>query len=220
MTFAFKLQASIMVSMETANKNRKRWILCALGLVLAATPHLSQAAFTPVGISILPPLQFPPADFNVVGARASLLWGRHRQVFGLDVGGLGNITELDFVGIGVAGFANWTKGSTFITGLQLAGGANVNTNKTTVVGLQAALGANYNSAESRVIGLQLAIANLSGHTSIFGIQSGIYNKAQAVYGFQIGLINVATRLHGVQIGLLNFNSNGIFSVSPIINVAF
>ena len=180
----------------------------------------AQAAMSPLSVSLVPPLQFPPDDFSVTGARISVLWGRHRSVYGLDVGGVGNITDQNFVGIGVAGGFNATHGTTTILGLQLAGGANINTQKTQVFGVQAALGFNYNEAASSVTGLQIAIANISKHTNIYGVQAGIYNTAQTVYGFQIGLVNVASSLYGVQIGLLNFHHKGIFSVSPLINVGF
>lgn len=175
---------------------------------------------TPLSVAIAPPVQFPPADYSVTGVRLSALWGKHRDLYGLDVGVLGNITEQDFVGIGVSGIFNNTRGSTTILGAQIAGATNINTNKTRVFGVQAALGANFNSAESSVFGVQVAIANLSSHTKVYGFQVGIYNEAQDVYGFQIGLINRAKSVHGLQIGLMNFNQTGLFVVSPIINFGF
>jgi len=184
-------------------------------------PAHARAAVTPVSIAIVPPIQFPPDDFTITGLRASLLWGRHRHVYGVDIGLLGNITELDFVGIGVSGLANYTKGSTTILGLQLAGLANINVQKTTVTGLQMALGVNSNAAQSTVAGLQVALlANLSPFTNVYGAQIGLYNQAQEVYGFQIGLVNSCQNLHGIQIGLVNFHHKGTFVVSPLINVGF
>ena len=191
-------------------------------LVLTAFLFASQAHafFSPLSVSVIPPVQFPPSDFSITGVRASILWGRHRDIYGLDLGVLGNVTEQDFVGIGVAGLVNVTQGTTTILGLQAAGVANINTNKTSVLGLQLALGLNQNTAESSVTGLQLAIANLSDHTKIYGFQVGIYNRSLAVYGFQVGVVNVTDNLHCVQIGLINFNKSGFFKVSPILNVGF
>lgn len=191
-------------------------------LLIIALAFVSQAraAVSPLSVSILPPVQFPSEDFSITGARVSALWGKHRDLYGVDIGGIGNITEQDFVGIGASGLFNMTKGTTTILGLQAAGGANINKNKTKVYGLQAAIGANYNTAASSIIGLQVAAANLSAHTTIYGLQVGVYNRALEVYGFQIGLINFASSLHGIQIGLLNFHEKGVFSVSPIINVGF
>lgn len=180
----------------------------------------SQAAFTPLSVGIAPPVQFPPEDFSITGARLSLLWGQHRDVYGVDVGLLGNITNQDFVGIGVAGGFNATHGTTHVLGLQLAGVGNFNTNKTSVYGLQVALVTNYNSAESQIYGLQLSAVNLSNFTTVNGAQIGIYNRAKVVRGLQIGVVNVASNLYGIQIGLVNINGGGPFKVSPILNVGF
>lgn len=182
--------------------------------------HQTQAAVTPLSLGIAPPVQFPSSDFTITGLRLSGLWGHHRDVYGLDIGGLGNITDQSFVGLGVSGVFNYTKGTTTILGLQLAGLANINTNKTDVYGLQLALGVNSNTAASSIKGVQLAIANLSSYTDIYGLQAGVYNSAKDVYGFQIGLVNVADNLHGIQIGLINFHRKGLIGVSPILNVGF
>jgi hypothetical protein len=198
-----------------------KYIVSLLTAVLffSITPT-AHAAISPVSVSIVPPAQFPPNDFAITGARVSALWGKHRNVYGIDVGLLGNITEQTFTGLAVSGIFNKTMGTTTITGLQFAGITNINTSKTRIFGLQAALGANINSAESSVTGLQFALANISGFTTIYGVQAGVYNKAKEVYGFQIGLVNVTDNLHGIQIGLVNFNKSGPFAISPILNVGF
>lgn len=176
---------------------------------------------SPVSVSVAPPVQFPPADFSVTGVRASALWGHHRNIYGVDLGLLGNITDQDFTGLAVSGLFNNTRGTTNVLGLQFAGITNINTNKTSVYGLQAALGANYNAAASKVAGVQLALlANVAPFTDIYGAQIGLYNRAKDVYGLQIGLVNIADNLHGIQIGLANFNHKGPFAISPILNVGF
>lgn len=192
-------------------------VFISLALVLVST---TQAAVSPLGVSIAGPAQFPPNDFDIMGARISLLYGKNRDVSGIDLGLLGNITTGKFTGAAVSGLFNNTRGQSTILGLQLAGLTNINTQKTNVYGLQVALGANYNKAESSVVGLQFALANLSPNTSIYGFQVGIYNKAREVRGFQIGLINATQNLKGIQIGLLNFYQQGFFKVSPIINIGF
>ena len=189
--------------------------------ILALPFAPASAAISPVAVSLIPPVQFPPDDFSVTGARFSVLWGRHRDVYGLDLAAIGNITDQDFVGAAVSGIFNLTRGQTTILGLQLAGIANVNIQKTNVYGVQLALGLNSNVATSSVTGLQMALlGNLAANTTIYGAQVGLYNRAQEVYGIQIGLVNVATSLHGVQIGLVNFNHKGLFAISPILNVGF
>lgn len=196
---------------------------CIFGVVAsvaAFTAQPAKAAVSPLSFNILPPVQFPPADFSVTGLRISALYGRHRDMYGLDLGLVGNVTEQSFVGLGVSGIFNYTKGQTHAIGLQLAGLANVNTNKTRVYGIQAALGTNYNTAESSVAGLQIALANISRHTNIYGAQVGLYNRANKVYGLQVGLVNETQNLHGIQIGLINFHHQGVVSVCPILNIGF
>lgn len=175
---------------------------------------------TPLAVAIVPPVQFPGDDFDITGLRLSLGYGRHRDVYGVDLGVIGNITTQDFVGIGISGLFNYTEGMVTAVGLQAAGITNINNQKTNVYGAQLALGANVNYAESSVTGLQFALVNWSPHTTIYGLQTGLYNKAQAVYGFQIGLVNQCESLHGLQIGLINFHAKGMFSVSPILNFGF
>ncbi|MBC7370250.1 MAG: hypothetical protein H7326_01720 [Bdellovibrionaceae bacterium] len=191
-------------------------------LVAALIMNVSaEAALSPISVNIAPPVQFPPSDFNVNGIRASVFWGRHRDVRGIDLAIGGNITEQSFTGIAVSGLFNYTKGTTDAIGMQFAGLTNINTSKTSVYGLQFALGANYNQAASEVWGVQLAaLANVAPFTDIYGFQIGLYNRAKDVYGLQIGLVNVADNLHGVQIGLANFNKKGPFEISPILNVGF
>lgn len=194
--------------------------LFALLLSFSFAPH-AIAALSPVGLSIVPPLQFPPSEYDITGLRVSAIYGQHREMYGIDLGLVGNITEQEFTGLALSGVFNMTNGETHILGLQAAGITNINYNKVTVVGLQIAAGMNVNTAESTVYGLQAALlANLSEHTTINGVQFGLYNKAQKVRGFQIGLINDAVSLSGLQIGLLNIHRQGLFYMSPIINFGF
>ncbi|NJM09895.1 MAG: hypothetical protein HC883_03110 [Bdellovibrionaceae bacterium] len=116
----------------------------------------AQAALSPVSVSIVPPVQFPPSDYSITGARVSALFGQHRDVYGFDIGVLGNITEQSFVGMGVSGLFNLTRGNTKILGLQAAGITNINKQKTRVYGVQLAGLINKLDAESSVTGLQAA----------------------------------------------------------------
>lgn len=180
----------------------------------------ADSAVTPLSIGLVPPLQFPSDEYTITGLRLSALWGRHRNVYGIDLGLLGNVTDQNFSGLAASGVLNMTGGNVTILGLQLAGLANINSNKAQIYGLQIALGLNQNSAESSLVGLQIAVANISSFTDIYGAQLGIYNTAKDVYGFQFGLINRAVNLHGIQIGLLNFHHKGVVGVSPILNIGF
>jgi hypothetical protein len=190
-----------------------------IAVVLFGFVQHAHAFNTPLSISIVPPVQFPSEGYSVTGLRASALWGHHRDIYGLDLGLVGNITDQRFVGLAVSGLFNQTYGDTTILLLQAAIGANLNVQKTNIYGVQVAL-LNKNDAESSLIGLGLGFANISPNMTVGGLQVGVYNKARSVYGLQIGIINQTTDLHGIQIGLLNFASNGPFPVSPILNVGF
>lgn len=198
----------------------KKIILTLFFILPFISTIASQAGVTPLSVGIAPPVQFPPSDYTITGLRLSGLWGHHRDLYGVDLGLLGNITDQRFVGVGVSGLFNYTKGTTTILGLQLAGLTNINTNKTDVYGMQLALGLNSNTAASSLTGVQLAAVNLSPFMDIYGLQAGIYNTAKDVYGIQFGLVNVADSLHGIQIGLINFHKKGLIGVSPIINIGF
>ncbi len=210
-----------------SNKGMKKITTIALPILLAlanifspATAH-SAAAVSPLSVGIVPPIQFPSDEFTVTGLRISALWGRHRDMYGLDFGAIGNITDQTFTGIGLSGLFNINSGATTIFLLQGAGVTNYSNQKTEVYGLQIAGGMNWVTAESKVVGLQVALAgNHSPNTTVYGAQLGLYNRAREVYGFQIGLVNFTKNLHGIQIGLMNFNETGVFGVSPILNIGF
>ena len=193
-------------------------LLLSVFTIFVSTPAF--AAFSPISVSILPPVQFPAQDFSITGLRLSVLYGSQRDVYGFDFGVLGNITQQTFVGIAVSGLFNINRGMTDIVGAQIAGLTNWSTQKLDVYGVQLALISNIVEAESSVNGLQLSLANMAKHTTIRGFQVGVYNVASKVYGFQVGLVNVVDNLHGLQIGLLNFNHTGLFAVSPVINFGF
>jgi hypothetical protein len=196
-------------------------ILFLLGLFIITTflPG-AHAAVSPLGLSIAPPVQFPSSEFTITGARLSVLWGSHRDLYGVDIGGIGNITQQEFKGVALSGIFNKTEGRTTAVFAQAAGITNWNTNTTSVYGVQLAAILNMNKATSTIGGLQLALVNMSEQTAIYGVQAGLYNKARVVNGLQIGLVNDTTDLHGLQIGLVNFYHNGTFVVSPILNVGF
>jgi hypothetical protein len=192
-------------------------ILIVASLVSAGSAY---AFNSPISFGIAPPVQFPQSEFSVTGLRVSGLWGRHRDMYGIDLGLGGNITDQRFVGIAVAGLFNVTHGQTTGIGLQAAGITNINTTKANIYGLQLAGILNNNIGESSVNGIMIALINKADHTVIRGAQIGLYNKAQSVYGLQIGVVNVCDNLHGLQIGLANFHTKGLFVVSPILNVGF
>ena len=193
-------------------------ILAAAALAFVSAP--ASAAFSPLAIGLFAPVQFPPSDFSVTGLRLNIFLGDHRDVYGVNLGLFGSMTEQQFVGLGVSGLFNYNKGATSAVFLQAAGVANVNVNKASVVGVQVAGVINSNVAESSIVGIAFAPVNLSPNTKIYGVSAGIYNSDNEVFGFQIGLINMVDHLHGLQIGLVNINRQGLFYIAPILNVGF
>ena len=198
----------------------KNIINACLVILFLTIGNNANAGVSPLGVSLFPPAQFPGESFTITGARVNLIMGEHMDVYGFDLGSVGNVTKHNLSGVQAAGIFNWNKGESTAVGAQVAGIANINVNKSHLLGIQAAGILNSNSAESSALGIIVAAVNLTEHTTVMGVEAGLYNKAGEVYGFQIGLINHSTNLHGIQIGLVNFNDKGMFAVSPILNVGF
>ncbi len=57
---------------------------------------------------------------------------------------------------------------------------------------------------------------------LYGVSTGIYNRADEAHGLMIGLFNRAHVLHGVQIGLLNHVATGPMAARwlPLVNARF
>ncbi len=180
----------------------------------------ANASNSPLSVNFLPPIQFPSGDFQIRGLRLSVLWGSETEMYGLDVGAIGNVTTTAFGGAAIAGAFNLNYSAADIYILQVAGLANINLGATNIYGLQVTAGTNHNGADANVYGMQLAPINLCTQTKVYGFQIGLYNRADTITGFQIGFINVTKNLHGLQIGFLNFDETGMFQVSPFLNVGF
>lgn len=198
------------------NRFFKLWMLAGI-LVLGLE---ARAASSPMSLAIVPGIQYPADDYIIRGLRIGVLWGNQTEVYGLDIGGIGNVTQTAFGGSAIAGLFNLNKGSSDVYGVQFAGLGNFNMGSTTVHGVMASLLLNYTASDAAISGIAIAPLNIAPSGKIYGAQLGIFNKADEVFGLQIGLINVAKTLHGVQIGFLNFHEAGIFQVSPILNIGF
>ena len=196
----------------------KKLPLLALIVGLFALPN-AHALTSPMGLSLFPPVELPPQDFTITGVRLNAIWGNHQHVYGIDIGGIANETLQEFAGIQIAGGLNYNQGTATVVGLQAAAIANINVNKAHVLGVQVAA-YNSNEAESWIVGVQVGLLNLNPHTSVTGVEVGLYNNALEVTGFQIGLLNLVDNLHGIQIGLVNFNTRGLFAVAPLLNAGF
>lgn len=126
------------------------------------TVSAETAPMTPVMISLITPAQAPSPDWDVKGLRLDILYGRCRDLYGLDIG-LVNHTTGKQIGLAL-GLVNYTEKS--FTGLQL-GGVNIG---------------------EEVNALQLGLYNEADDLS--GVQIGLINHARIARGLQVGLINV------------------------------
>jgi hypothetical protein len=176
-----------------------------------AAPRPSQGVL-PLGIGLLPPVQFPAEDWDLAGLRLNILAGMHNnvafldfavlaniahgEVSGLELAGVWNLVKQDFRGLQLSGVANRVHGD--VTALQLAGIANIN-------------------GAGDFVGLQIAAVNVNqGDGS--GLQVGLFNQAESMSGAQIGLVNKSRDLQGLQLGLFNFISNSTLPFMVFLNL--
>lgn len=162
--------------------------------------------------ALVPAVQTPAADGDIALMRVSLVCGRHRNVYGLDFGVIGNITDEEMLGCGIAFVFNWS--GTSRSAFQFAGG--LNRSDRDFRGMQMALVVN--DVERDFIGLQAGLSNISD--SLSGMQFGGFNKVRTGVGFQLGAVNVAEQFTGVQIGLLNLNLDSPVPLAPVFNCYF
>ena len=180
---------------------------------ISPPPPPPEGGVSPLAISLLPGVGIPTSgDWSVAGLRIDILAGRHRDVWGLDVGLVGNEVSVNLEGIQVAGIFNRigrSDGAVQIAGI-------VNRCEGDFSGLQAAGIDNW--TDGAVDGLQVALVNRAAVLS--GLQIGLYNSTDNGSGVQIGLINSARSFDGVQIGVFNVIRESTLPFLPIVNFAF
>ena len=170
---------------------------------------------SPIGLGILPPMQWPSETGDVILARVALFWAENHNVSFFDVGGFATLTGGDFTGFQLGGIWNHVGGNA--GGVQVGGIGNSIGGDFT--GIQVASVVNYMDGGGVLSGLQLAVvANMAGDGA--GLQIGLYNGAGDFQGLQIGLVNSAKHLQGLQIGLLNFIEDSTLPFCPILGVGF
>lgn len=169
--------------------------VCLLTLIAGLLLPLQAlaGAWSPLQVALWHPAQIVPDDCRVYGLRINLLYGKNREVWGLDLG-FANTTPDRVMGI-QAGLIN---GPGSLGGIGV--GAINSTNR--VNGLQAGI---LSVAENRVNGAQV---------------SAIYNTSPEVNGLQLGLINSTSRLKGLQIGLINVVRDSRLPFFPILHPGF
>lgn len=170
------------------------------------------AGVTPLAVSLVPGASIPPADWSVVGLRINIFAGRHRDLWGVDAGGLGN--ELAGTLTGLQGAGLWNRVGEASAAVQTAGLANLC--ERDFCGVQVA--GLYNWTGEELTGIQAGLLNRAG--GLTGLQVGLFNAADHGAGLQIGIVNVARAMEGVQIGLANVNVQSPLEFFPIVNMAF
>ena len=166
----------------------------------------------PFGISIAEGAQFPDAQTDIMGFRLCLLYGRHANVSGLDIGVFGCVADGCLFGLQTSGILNSVGSAN--GALQIAGIANNC--------LEDFYGAQIsgiaNKTDGSVYGGQIGTFNIA--KEIGGTQIGVYNKADKAFGVQICVINWATDMQGIQLGVLNVIKNGPCPYLTVINANF
>ncbi len=153
---------------------------------------------SPFAVSFAPKFEAPSETWDVVMLRLNVLVGRHRAVYALDAGVLGNMVDYKMDGIGVAGLFNSvgeSDGAIHIAGL-------------------------FNFAAFDFSGCQVSGIYSGTEGSHCGAQVGTANYAGSLTGLQVGVFNFAERLCGVQVGVFNFSNSSWVRVLPILNAAF
>lgn len=176
---------------------------------LPAKPMVGEQPF---GLALMPKVETPSEDWDVVLFRLNLFVGRHRCVYGLDLGVLGGMADQEMEGLGISVLFNdigMSDGALQIAGIFNHADWNFS-------GLQLAAG--FCRTEGAFSGLQIALANKAGRLG--GVQIGAVNFAEKGSGLQIGAFNFSEQLEGFQIGVINVNRDSSVPVFPILNFAF
>lgn len=161
----------------------------------AAPDQPWKPAWTPVQLSIAPPVQIINSDASVYGLRVNAPYGRQQGVTGIDVGGFNRV---DGALLGLqAGLINSAKGQ--VRGAQLGF---------------------VNWSGGDFAGFQAGVFNVIEKQAGAG-QIGLANRAKDLKGVQIGLVNLTKSLKGVQIGAINYiKSRETAPFLPVLNVGW
>lgn len=127
---------------------------------------VAAAGWSPVGFAFVPDLEWPSKDYYVMPFRLNLLVGRHLDMSGFDIGGVGNFVTREFNGLQVAPLFNLIGETT--GAVQISCGLN--------------------RCDGAMYGLQVGLVNVAEQGS--GIQIGLVNYGNVYRGLQIGAANL------------------------------
>ena len=211
---ALMATAATMLVADTVSFNNKAAVssqFSGTSINAAAQDLPPSEGIAPIAISIFPPVQFPPASWDVYGFRLNVFVGHHRDVGFIDVGVLGNVADGNLIGVELAGLYNRVGSSD--GAIQAA--CIMNQVEHDFCGVQLGL---VNNVRGDMEGLQAGAINLTQDGT--GIQMGVFNRAERFSGLQIGVANYAYQLQGVQIGVFNVIEDSNIPFLPIVNAAF
>lgn len=170
------------------------------------------AKVSPLAVSLLDECQYPDSLADVMGFRLCLVYGRHANVFGLDIGVVGCGVDGALLGLQTAAVMNnvaYSNGALQIGGI-------VNNCNEDFTGFQ--IGGVANKTSGSLYGAQIGCVNIAG--VVCGAQVGVFNKAETARGLQIGLINLAQDMKGIQLGLICGIEHSAYQYMPLINGRF
>ena len=125
------------------------------------------AGFSPVALGIMPACGLPDANHVVGGLRLNLLVGEHVDVYGLDLGLVGNLVRREGCGVQVAPFFNRVGESDGLVQFSF-----------------------FNQSEGPFRGVQAGGVN--SVESGAGAQIGLFNRAGRFCGLQLGVLNIVS----------------------------
>jgi len=195
-----------------SNNNKNIIAIAVLCATTCAICETQQPQVFPIGIGITDQAEFPVAEADIMGGRLCLVYGRHANVAGLDIGVIGCVVDGSLFGLQTSVLLN-NVGSANGAG-QIAGIAN--NCYEDFYGFQVAGIAN--NTQGCVHGGQIASFNMA--KELKGSQIAVFNKAEKAVGIQIGVINWATEMKGIQLGVLNIIENSQCPYLPLINANF
>lgn len=191
-------------------------------------------AISPFAISLIPSVEWPSEKWDVCLLRLNLSAGRHRAVYGLDVGVMGNgsgqlwgvsiaglvsVSGKGIHGISVGGFASGAieniygvsiggifSGAENMYGISIGGLCSGGKQKMCGISIGGFSGISGILDADEGVAYGISVCGLGNYyADMTGLQiAGVINGAKHLAGIQIGCLNMTEDMRGLQIGVVNF----------------
>jgi len=180
--------------------------------------NVGSYGWTPVAIGLATPVQLPWGlnRWDVFGLDLNIFYSDAPKMYGLDIGGLAELTRSTAAGLLVGGLANiafddvyglrGTLGLNYCEGGVYGADLGLVGFRDSLHGFDAEFLGSY---QRNVCGLQISgLANVATVES-YGVNiAGLSNIAKTAYGLQLSfLFNMTEELHGCQIALVNYTAD-------------